>query len=220
MTLMMMRIAPWSMVGERFMGSQELVRMGKELRDTNKALIKAIPSTASPELKEVTAELKRLVRTQSRIMDRTGNAVYRILYNTAHGIEVSDKDLDVMTAALNLNRGPIRFDPNLHTYRRLHQEDASVLAELLLEYLNIGITVHSVCQREGCGRIMTAGRGSKKFCSAECRKEHWSYKNQKRYYLEKQKESLANKERNSRNRKPNEESSNGGDDEVRQDSEE
>lgn len=137
-------------------------------------------------------------------MEETANAVLRILRSTAEGLDVSAEDLDVITGSLNRYRGAIRragWTGEYWRYERQHRQMDYDLAELLLDYLNTGITCHAVCQREGCGNIMTTGRGLKKFCSADCRKEHWSYKNQKKYYLEKQKESLANEERNGRNRK-------------------
>ena len=152
-------------------------------------------------------------------VEATAKAVHHILHSTAKGLEVTDEDLDVITATLNRNNGTIRLrmvpEFDVWYYQRQGETAEFHLAKVTLEYLNAGVTCHKVCQHEGCGNIMTSGRGAKKFCSAECRKEHWSYKNQKRYYMEKQKESLANRARNSRNRKPNETSKNGGDDEER-----
>jgi hypothetical protein len=52
-------------------------------------------------------------------------------------------------------------------------------------YAEIVGNIHSFCRREGCSEIVSGRRGQL-FCSPECHREFWSYKNQPEYWKEKQ----------------------------------
>jgi hypothetical protein len=129
-------------------------------------------------------------------MKANAETAYSILASIANDEAVKTSDLDDLTKMLDSDAGPIRFKPpnpmatlSTHAYRRLGSLGArswsGSFGDLLLEYMNISATygrVHGICQRKGCGALMTSGRGGKKYCSSACTKAQWAYENNKEYY--------------------------------------
>jgi hypothetical protein len=120
------------------------------------------------------------------------NAVlFAVLVATSKGIPPSEKDLRRLVVALR-DGGPsrIEFDSKSGTldvrYDVLSYEHQA--ADMLLKYVNLsaqcgGSLLHRTC--DVCGYLTTGGRGNKKFCSGECRRNFWSYEHQKEYYNQK-----------------------------------
>ncbi len=156
--------------------------------------INHLDSLPSPMSKELAPLKKRL--------SRVAEATYRAVSSGTTSAGVAPADLDILTDALDADaRRRPRERIRLHqdgTYRRVNASIETTHARLVFDYLNLiqaGVVVHSKCQLDGCGSIMTTGRGPKRFCSKECREEFWSYQNQKQYYEASKQRSAANKER-------------------------
>ena len=105
--------------------------------------------------------------------------IFNILEAIAKDQIPKDQDLDFLTEVLNADNGPIRFDPDgddpahwvREPYRRPDRPEV-LFAKDLLDYMNLAARYgreHDICGMEGCGTLMMTGRGSKKFCSSECR---------------------------------------------------
>ena len=128
--------------------------------------------------------VEQLLVTRKRLGDAAGRILECLAVPEKAG-PVEDGDLDLLTEELNRNTQPIRFDPEQQAYRR--KTTPYTLASELLEYMNLCVRygpAHGMCARLGCGNLMIAGRGAKKFCSPECRKAQWAYENNKPYYKE------------------------------------
>jgi hypothetical protein len=124
-------------------------------------------------------------------------AFFQILLATTGGGQPSDSDLRRLRQGLNRDVEEVGFFPRRFSpagggpYLPAKLEAIRAGAELLLRYLNLAHhygAVHTVCSK--CGSLMTKGRGGKKFCSPECRKEAWSYASKPDYFKSKQRERL------------------------------
>lgn len=113
-----------------------------------------------------------------------------ILVSLANDEPIIESDLDALTSIYGIKNSVLRFttvNPEAGSffempYRRVDRSTGGIspqaaFAEALLEYMNISALygrVHWICQRQGCGTLMTGGRGGKKFCSPACRQAHWT----------------------------------------------
>lgn len=146
----------------------------------------------------------------AEIFDPMQDAVrlaYGVLGTIAKDEVVKHKDLDMLSTILSSSPLRIRLSqatPHVSAasslpYRRSDCSPVVLMAELLLEYMNLSALygrVHWICQRKGCGTLMTGGRGGKKYCSPNCRKAAWAYQERKEYYDKKKVSSRTNAKRN------------------------
>lgn len=123
-------------------------------------------------------------------MEQLSLAAYRILEALAVDslqAAVLESDLDLLTNMITRDLGPIRFDSAQKAWTRSHSAESptAALANSLLEYMNLSANYgpeHAICIQ--CRSLMISGRGAKKYCSPECRKEAWTYEQKKDYYQE------------------------------------
>jgi hypothetical protein len=179
--------ATYGMPGKHFKGSHQ-AQKGAEWREIMRQMAEKEARGEATLVNALagTPPGKKAVGTHYVEMVSVVDAAYHIMERIAHRKPVGEVDLNCLTQALNEWTDPIRLQDD-GTYRR-GASTKGQFVEDFLGYMNLASRYepqHDIC--EVCGSLMLAGRGGKKYCSAECRNKYWNYERQKEHYVDKPK---------------------------------
>ena len=100
----------------------------------------------------------------------------------------SSRSLEQIRRALSRSIKRVRYDGR---HIAVDADGMRQSAESLVRYLKlieICGPVHTGCKFDGCNEVVFGGRGNKQFCSDKHRIQYWSYKHQREYFRDKQRE--------------------------------